>query len=203
MHARGEGLPPQTPQGPRGAWRRAQGKAACAQIVLKALVQLLLAARERRRRLCGPLLLWDFETRLPTLPPRTAQPPLLWGLLRLPWPAPSAPHFPPGIQGLSRWLPPYGHHCTPMLHMRLSSFHLVPLLFSRGGRPIPTLLSKLNTLRCSSRTTVAHIASPCLEIPSQELSAPFLSSLAHPRSLSVSLIQQTPTEQKVTSSQPL
>lgn len=91
MHAGGEGLPPQTPQGPRGAWCRAQGKAACAQIVLKALVQLLLAARERRW-LRGPLLLWAFETGLPTLPPRTAQPPLLWGLLWLPWPLPHQDH---------------------------------------------------------------------------------------------------------------
>lgn len=200
MHAGGEGLPPQTPQGPRGAWCRAQGKAACAQIVLKALVQLLLAARERRW-LRGPLLLWAFETGLPTLPPRTAQPPPLWGLLRLPWPAPSGPHFPPGIQGLSRWLQPHGHHCTLMLHISLSSFHLVPLLFSsRGDRPFPPLLSKLNTRPCSSRTTVAHSASPCLETPSQALPVPLLSSLAHPRSLSVSHIQQTPTKQKGTSS---
>lgn len=48
MYAGGEGLPPQSPQGPRDLWCRTQRKAACGQIVLKVLVQPLLAARERR-----------------------------------------------------------------------------------------------------------------------------------------------------------
>lgn len=43
----GRGRAPQNPRGPGGVWCRIQRKAACGQTLLKALVQLLPAAREK------------------------------------------------------------------------------------------------------------------------------------------------------------
>lgn len=51
MYVGVEGLPSQSTQSPRDLWCWTQRKAACGQIVLKVLVQLLLAARKRRNLL--------------------------------------------------------------------------------------------------------------------------------------------------------